>query len=240
MKKQTTSLRHGAFKLSLLGFGLAWSLSAAAQANLPGRELHTTRVYTDVGTQGLGLGVAFGISESFDARIGMTSLKLNRSIKGDTLDTDAQLKFNNIGLYGDYYPFGGGFRLTGGVQTGQNKVDLTSKPNGSVTVNGHTYTGAPGDSITGQLNLSNTAPYVGLGYSSRGDQTNAGLSLNFDLGVRMGSADVSLQANGFNNLPAAQRAQLDADLAKERAKLQDDVKVLKTYPVLSLGLSYRW
>lgn len=216
-----------------------FSLCSVASAQTS-PDLHTTRVYTDIGTQGVGLGVAFGLNESFDARVGMTSLKLNRSFKGDTLDTDAQLKFNNIGVYGDYYPFGGGFRLTGGVQMGQNKVDLKSKLNGSVTVNGNTYTGAAGDSINGQLDFGSTAPYLGLGYSSRSNQTNTGLSLNFDLGVRMGKADVALQANGFNNLSPTQRAQLDADLAKERAKLQDDVKVLKTYPVLSLGLSYRW
>lgn len=201
---------------------------------------HTTRVYTDIGTQGLGIGVAFGMTDSIDARIGMNSLKGSGSFNGDSLTTDATLTFNNLGLYGDYYPFGGGFRLTGGVQTGKNAVDIKGKFSGTVTVNGNTYAAAPGDSIDGKIDLGSTAPYIGLGYSSRGDQSSAGLSLNFDLGVRMGTADVSLQATGFNSLSAAQRTQLNADLTKERAKLEDDVKVLKTYPVLSLGLSYRW
>ena len=223
--------------LRLSAFAMLIGLSLGASAEI-GR--HTTRVYTDIGTQGVGLGVAFGMTDSVDARIGMNSLKGSGSFKGDSLTTDAALTFNNLGLYGDYYPFGGGFRLTGGVQTGKNAIDIKGKFSGTVTVNGNTYNAAAGDSIDGQINLGSTAPYIGLGYSSRDDQSSAGLSLNFDLGVRMGKADVSLQANGFSNLSAAQRTQLNADLAKERAKLEDDVKVLNMYPVLSLGLSYRW
>jgi len=102
-----------------------------------------------------------------------------------------------------------------------------------------TYSVAAGDSITGQLNMGSSAPYLGLGWSQHGvNQT--GLSFNFDLGVRFGKADVSLTRNGFSALPTATLAQLDADIQTEQTKLANDLKVLKTYPVIGVGLSYRW
>lgn len=201
-----------------------------------------TRAYLNLGTQGVGAGVAKSLNNSVDLRVGISTLSYSRSVTGESLHTDASLKLNNLGLYADYFPFeSSGFRLTAGVQAGTNQVNLIGKPsNNTITVNGQNYVVAnAGDSVTGKLDMGNTAPYLGLGYSQHGPN-KSGLSLNFDLGVRFGKADVSLTRNGFTNLPQAQQAQMDADLKTEQNKLTDDLKVLKTYPVVSLGLSYRW
>ncbi|WP_310626262.1 hypothetical protein [Limnohabitans sp.] len=205
------------------------------------------RIYTDIGTQGVGIGYAQRLTDSVDARVGMTSLKLKRTAKGGannngaTFDAEATLNFTNLGLYADWYVFDGGFRLTSGVQLGANKLDINGNVSANqITLNGKTYVGTANARVLGGVDLGSTAPYVGMGYASRGSANSAGLSLIFDLGVRLGKAETSLNASGFDNLSAADKAQFESDLAKERAKLQDKLGVLKTYPVLSLGLSYRW
>lgn len=215
-------------------------LSAAAMAQDSGWGTSPTRVYGALSTQGVGFGVAKALNSSVDLRAGLSVLNYSTTGRGD-INADANLKMQNVGFYADWFPVeSSGFRLTAGYQFGDNKVDITGKPSGgTLNVGNGTYSVAAGDSITGQLNMGNSAPYLGLGWSQHGvNQT--GLSFNFDLGVRFGKADVSLTRNGFSALPTATLAQLDADIQTEQTKLANDLKVLKTYPVIGVGLSYRW
>lgn len=227
------------FAAKLVLTGLCTSMVPAAMAQAvawAALQDAPTRLYGNVGTQGIGVGMAKPLNSAFDLRAGVTSLTYSMSGKGD-INADASLKLQNLGVYADWFPFeSSGFRFTAGLQTGNNKVEITGKPSANtINVGGTNYAVAAGDSVTGKLDMGRTAPYVGLGWSQHGaDKT--GLSLNFDLGVRLGKADVSLTANGS----AAFKTAVAADLLKEQTKLADDLKVLKTYPVLGLGLSYRW
>lgn len=224
---------------NLVCIGLFTSLVSVAQAqeaSLVSMKDAPTRVYGSVGTQGVGVGMSKPLNSALDLRAGLTTLTYSMSGKGD-INADASLKLQNLGVYADWFPFeSSGFRFTAGVQTGTNKVEITGKPRGnSINVGGTNYALSAGDSVTGKLDMGRTASYLGLGWSQHGaDKT--GLSFNVDLGVRLGKADVSLTANGSAPFKAA----VANDLLKEQTKMADDLKVLKTYPVLGLGLSYGW
>lgn len=227
--------------LTSLVFGGLCTLAAAQDSPWAALNASPARAYINVGTQGVGGGVAKSFNSTFDLRVGVSVLNFNKSASGQSLNADVGLKLQNLGLYADYFPFeSSGFRLTGGVQAGNNKVNITGKPSdGQIKVGAGTYTVTPGDSITGKLDMGNTAPYLGIGYSQHGPN-KTGLSWNFDLGVRMGKADVSLTRNGFSALPQELKVQLDSDLRTEQTKLTDDLSIIKTYPVIAFGLSYRW
>ena len=226
--------------LAVLTFG-GLSLSAWAQeSGWSALQSSPVRVYGGLSTQGLGMGVAKAIHSSVDLRAGLSVLNYSTTGRGD-INADANLKMQNLGVYADWFPVeSSGFRLTVGYQFGDNKVDIKGQPSGgTIKVGNGTYNVAAGDSITGQLNMGSSAPYLGLGWSQHG-ANKTGWSFNADLGVRFGKADVSLSRNGFSTLPAPLLTQLDADIQTEQTKLADDLKVLKTYPVLGVGLSYRW
>lgn len=229
------------YVLTALVLGSLCTVAVAQNGPWAALTASPTRVYTSVGTQGLGGGIAKSLNSTLDLRVGLSVLNFNKSASGDSLNAEVGLKLQNLGLYADYFPFeSSGFRLTGGVQAGNNKVDITGKPsNGQIKVGAGTYAVNPGDSITGKLDMGSTAPYLGIGYSQHGP-SKTGLSLNFDLGVRLGKANVSLTRNGFGTLPQVLTTQLDADLKTEQTKLTDDLSILKNYPVIALGLSYRW
>lgn len=226
----------------LLALG-SLSVSAVAQDTAWNKLSNSpTQVTGSIGTQGLGVSVAKTLNSSFDARVGLSALSYSTSTKGADFDADAKLKLQNLGIYADYFPIeNNGFRITAGAQFGKNKVDITGKGKiGTITVDGVNYAyDASKDSITGQLNMGNAAPFLGLGYSSRGNN-KTGLSFNFDAGVRFGKADVSLTRSGFGTLSAADQIKLDNGLNAEVAKVRNDLKALKTYPVIALGLSYTW
>ena|SRR5438309_1480446 len=83
--------------------------------------------------------------------------------------------------------------------------------------------------------FKNAGPYLGFGFGTPAN-TGGGLKLLFDLGAIITKPTISLTSTG-----AASNAQLAADLQAQETKTQHDVrKYLKVYPVLSLGLGYRF
>jgi hypothetical protein len=110
------------------------------------------------------------------------------------------------------------FRITGGVILNENKYDLRGDLGGRA-VRG---TVEPGRSA---------APYLGVGWG-----TVAGTGINFyaDIGIMfMGSPKARLSAD-CSGLSASDCSSLVAD---EQARLEDELKRLKYYPVINLGLT---
>ncbi len=107
-----------------------------------------------------------------------------------------------------------------------------SRSNGTYTINGNTYAVSQVGTVSGTAKLGSSAPYVGFGI---GAPRRRGTYLTADVGVAFRSVTTSLDASG----PAAQMPQFQADLAKARNDFANSVSVLKTYPVISLGLATR-
>ena len=184
-------------------------------------------VYLDLGMNGIGLGYGHSLSENWAARVQYN--KYLRSFTGDVGDYGAQANMkldftlSSLQLLADWYPFSGGFRFTGGVVKNDNKISLaaTNANVGNLT----------GQTVNGEITMSKSpSPYLGIGYSSR-PQSASGFGFVFDFGVMGQDPDVSLSIPGAT---AAQQADIDQQIAKTRSSLSP----LKTWPVLSLGLSY--
>ncbi|MFQ5761235.1 MAG: hypothetical protein ACE5HM_09715, partial [Acidiferrobacterales bacterium] len=94
----------------------------------------------------------------------------------------------------------------------------------------------------GRLRFNDFAPYLGIGW---GNTTRADRRLyyTFDLGVAFhGSPEVELNVRG----PLAEvvrehgASELNAFLASEEKRLEDDLKDADVFPVVSFGLLYRF
>jgi hypothetical protein len=145
----------------------------------------------------------------------------------------------------DWYVFNGGFRLSAGMVGNGTKLDVTGKPNanGGYTINNNIYSSGDVASLNGQLKFGNSvSPYVGLGWGkSVGTQQH--LHFLVDLGaIYGGTPNVTLTAVCGPGAPAGSAlcTQLQSDVLVEKTKLQNDVTVVKWYPVLDLGLAYRF
>jgi hypothetical protein len=78
------------------------------------------------------------------------------------------------------------------------------------------------------------APYLGIGW---GNVAGAGVNFYADLGVMfMGSPKATITPD-CTGLSGAQCSALQGQAAAEQAKLEDQLKHFKTYPVLNLGLT---
>jgi hypothetical protein len=198
------------------------------------------------GTTGYGFDVDVGLLSRLNARVGYSTFSFDRKINQTDVTYDGKLKISDVSALLDWYAFGGGFHLTaGGVGGGGLTVDATGVPNahGTYTINGQTYTGNEVGSLAGRLKFGNSlSPYVGLGW---GNPVGAKHHLHvlFDIGaIYGGTPNVSLSATCGSAAPTGSPTctQLQSDVQVERQRLQNDVTLVKWYPVLNLGLAYRF
>lgn len=190
-----------------------------------------------VGTTGYGFDVGQQLTNRIGARVGYSALNYSRSFHTSDVDYDGKLKLSNLRALADL-ELGYGFRISGGVVFGNNKVDVNGKASGgSYTINGNTYAASNIGSFTGRIKLGNgAAPYLGLGYGMIGKK---GFGFYADLGAMYaGKPSTTLDITCGSALSAAQCTQLRTDADAERQKVQDKADGFKWYPVVNIGLSY--
>lgn len=188
------------------------------------------------GTLGYGPQVGWTIvPNKFDARLNYGYLNYNYNTTSDGVHYDGQLKLSNLGLLGDWHPWGGSFRLTGGVFYNDNRFALTGQSaGGTITINGVTYTTAEAGTVKAKVTFNSVNPYLGFGWGDGG--SGAGLHFTSDFGVMyQGSPKVNLTATGAAANPA-----LAANVQAAQGKLQSDLNSFQWYPVIQLGVVYRF
>jgi hypothetical protein len=200
---------------------------AVALVLLPALAQADGSIGVRAGSTGLGVELAYPISQSLGVRLIADGYKYSRKFTQDNIDYDGDAKLRTGSLLLDIFPFANNFRISaGGVYNG-NKLLLTT-PTTSLTINGNPYTAT----LDGEVDFKKFAPYAGIGY---GRPIHAGLSLTFDLGV-MFQGTPTATLNG--TCTGAGCANFQNDLKAQEASLNDKIKDFRYYPVATLGLAY--
>lgn len=210
--------------------------AVAAALSLAAGHAHAFGVGVRAGTTGLGADVGWAVAPTLGARVGLSALNWDRDVSTDSVRYDGRLKLANLSALLDFSPLGP-LRLTGGVVLNDNKYDMRGEAQGgSFTLNGRTYSTADLPDFGGTVRPGRRlAPYLGVGY---GNVWTRGVNFYVDLGVVFqGSPKASLSATCGPALSASACAQLQADVASEQARLEDELRSFKYYPVLNLGLT---
>ncbi len=201
-------------------------------------------IYGKAGTFGFGGGIGYGITDTLTVRLGYTAFDYDADVETDDVDYDAEAKIGGGELMLDWHPFGGSFRLTGGLIKNRNKIDVDAKLNqATIEINNEIYDTSDLGSLNGTVDFKSTAPYFGIGWGNV-----AGKDGNFhfvaDIGVVFqGSADVKLQGGCTATAQALSPTECDAlqsDIQAEEKELNDEVSDYKQWPVISIGLGYRF
>lgn len=187
-------------------------------------------------TLGLGLEYRYDFSSNWAASAGIYGMSISRTETRSDIKYDADLKLRHFAVLGHYYPWENGFRFSGGLVFNGTKLDGNATNSGTIDLNGTPYPVAQLTSVQAKADFRKIAPYLGLGWDS-GDRSSAGLSFTADLGVMFtGKPNVSLTPNCAGACP-----QVILDAAEgERASLEKDLDSFKAYPVISVGLTYRF
>jgi len=188
------------------------------------------------GTLGLGGELTTAITSNVNARVGLNTLDFDYDDEFDNVEYDVGLGFSSFSALVDWYLFDSSFRISGGLISMDHTLDLDATPSESVDIGDGTYTPAQIGTLSGDVDIDGVAPYIGIGW---GDPMDPDKRWGFycDFGVAFtDSPDVSLAANGT----LASDPTFQANLAKERREIEDDLEPFKFYPVLSLGIYFRF
>lgn len=188
----------------------------------------------------------------------------NTNFSSNGISATGKLNLASAGVSADFYPFHSGFRLSPGVLLyNQNQVTANANvPAGSsFTLNNTTYysayanpaTGATPITGSGVLALNATKPAftvtAGFGNTARG---SGHWAFPVDVGVAfIGAPTVKVNLAGWACYDAAETdcaniadtsnpigQSVQSNLATQEAKWTSDLNPLKTYPILSAGVTY--
>lgn len=188
------------------------------------------------GTLGLGGELTTAVTSNVNARVGLNTLDFDYDDEFEDVEYDVGLDFSSFSALVDWHVFNDSFHLTAGLLSLDHELGLDATPTTSQDIGGTSYSPSEIGTLSGSAEIDGVAPYIGIGW---GDPMDPDKRWGFylDLGVAFTeSPDVSLSANGT----MASDPVFQANLAKERKDIEDDLEPFKFYPVISLGLYYRF
>ncbi len=198
------------------------------------------------------------MSPKVAVRGGFNFLSYSHTFDQDGTNYDASLKLQSLEVALDLM-IAGGFRFSPGLLLYNNNhldATLAVPPSTTFSLGGVNYISQAGTPIggTGLLDFKRVAPVLGIGFGSMVPQGDRHFTAQFDLGVVFqGTANVALALTGngclvlpngtpvgcapVNSLPG-----VAANIASEQSKVADNdfVKLLKMYPVLSIGFGWKF
>lgn len=186
-----------------------------------------------VSTRGVGLDLMRSFGSQFNLRLGAAyfNIKPEGGGNGDDYKYNADLKLFSIVLLGDFFPFDNIIRITAGAILNLNEGNIDLVPTKSYTVGGDTYDPESLGSLSAKVDFNKVAPYIGLGIGNplKGEGT---VQFTFDVGTMyQGAAGVDLSATGLLEPSAA---------PDQEQQLEDNLSWFKWYPVVSLGIVYKF
>jgi hypothetical protein len=210
-----------------------------------------------IGTNGMGVDYAYPVHPFIDLRAGYDFGSLDRDDEEEGIEYEGKLKFSSGRFLVDLKPFRGGFRVSAGLYTGAPQLTLRAEgqPDESIDVGDNTYNFD--GLLKGKIDLGNSAPYLGIGWG--GTAGNTGFGVSTDIGVIFtGAPSVKLRAVRGNFCDASiddtcdptdgqsvddgspEAEEFNRQVENERAELEEDAKDFDLWPVIRLGLHYRF
>lgn len=145
---------------------------------------------------------------------------------------DAKLKLNSFTALIDYMPFeSSSFRLSAGLSINNNQPQVTAIPQITRVIGGDVYNKDNLGNMDVKLSFNKIAPYLGIGIgNAAGGESHLGLT--FDIGAYyQGKPKVDLTAEGLLSPSAS---------PEQEAIVEDNIKWFQFYPVVSLGIAYKF
>jgi hypothetical protein len=234
---------------------------APPKAEISARPFSTLAVAVSAGTLGAGLELATPLSRSFNLRLGGDVFQYGTTLTQDSINYNAQLRMQSGQVSLDWFPFHGAFRISPGmmVYNGMKVAANLSVPgNQSFTINDATYYSDPYNLINGSAHVTfpSYGPRITMGWGNmvpRSKSRHFSMPLEFGM-VYFGNGTTALNFGGAactqsvaNTTQAALYCQSAAtytafqtNVTAEQAKIQKNLTYVRFYPILKLGISFRF
>ena len=220
-----------------------------------------------LGAEGIGVDVATPLSNKWNLRAGVNFLggtynfttstsgasNFGASVQEDQIGVTFQPHFRSVSLSADWFPRYGSFRVSPGLTLyNGNKPTVVATVLGGqkIDVGDGTYTSDPNDPIVATVvtKLGRTvAPRLTMGWGNMIPRAGEHFSFPFEVGVEyVGRPQLQLSLAGSECDPGggcyavASDPATAANVLEEQKELNNDIAPLRFYPILSMGVSYRF
>ena len=221
----------------MLRLTLAVALGATLLAGTANAQDGRFAVGANIGTPGVGAELQYKLSDDFVVRGGGDWMNFDYDHTYSGIDYSAKLKTGTGGVFLDWHPGGGGFFVSGGSYFGERKAKLDGTPTGPTEVGGVVFTPAQIGTITGDVEMSKTQPFAGLGWDNTFSRNGAwgfrvlgGVSFSKEPKV-----DLTASGGTLSNDPTFLQ-----QLQQEEDNVRDDAKGFKYFPIVQVGLTYKF
>jgi hypothetical protein len=222
-------------------------------AKSAGREFPSVGIGVRISSLGVGAEGAVAIVHRVNLRGGFNLLSYSRGFSKDGVSYDGHLNLRSAEAHVDWFPSRGRFHLSPGllVYNGNNVTANVTVPSGQTfTLGGASYMSDATKPIAGKgkLDFVKVAPTILAGWGNLVPRKHSHLSISTEFGVIFQQAPhtaLTLAGNacasdGSICVNAATDPTVQANVASEVAKINKSVSPFRYYPVLSLGIGYKF
>ena len=221
----------------------AGPVAAAAAPNTTASEARTASPFAveiHAGSSGAGGQVEVVFNDYLTARVSGDWLRFSASFNSIDFETiniaySGRADWATVGVFADLHPFGNGWFISGGVFQGDRNASFAGAPTSDVIIDGFTFTPADVGTVMGEAKLTSTSPFAGAGWDEA-QLDRSGLTFRFLAGAAFGAPKVTLWDVG----PYSDTAPMQTWIAQEQADAQNKAEPWKAYPVVQLGIGYRF
>lgn len=187
-----------------------------------------------VGTLGAGGDLTLGLNDYFSIRGQINGMTYEYNRAFDEVSVDADIQLLTYGAMLDMHIFGGGFRISAGALKNDNKITLVADPTEPLEIDGVEYNI---NSFSGGITFDEVSPYIGIGYgSAAGSDGRWHFSCDFGV-LYQGEPKITATAVATDS---ATQSTLDSVVESKRKEIEEDIRNVRWYPVISLGVSFRF
>jgi hypothetical protein len=204
------------------------------------------------GVGGLGVQVATQLATKINLRMGGSFLNYNPVVVEQGIPIDGQVRLRTVSAAVDVFPYRGTFHISPGVTMyNGNRMTATTNiaPGSNFTIEDTVYTSDLTDPVHGFFDVSlgkKFAPSVTMGFGNM-LKRSANWTMQTDFGVQfVGRPSFVLNMTGTacDVADGCTRIQDDPttmqNLAQQQADINQDIQPLRFYPILTVGVGYRF
>ena len=225
------------------------------RSSISTRPFSHVAVGANFGTQGAGLEMATTLSRKLNLRADASFFDYALSTTQNGIHYNGTLNMRDARASVDFFPFGGGFRISGGMAA-YNKLNLGATANvvqgQSITLNDTDYYSDPSDPLTGTGSFAyqrRYAPTATFGWGNAIPRSGRHLAFPVEIGAAFtGAPTVNLNFAGsactdttYTNCGNVQSFDgFATNLAAQQKKFANDVAPFRFYPIINFGVTYRF
>jgi hypothetical protein len=202
---------------------------------------------------GGGVEAAARVSHHTNVRAGFNVLSYGRSFSKDGIPYSGQLNFKTVEAHYDVFPFAGKFHVSPGVLVyAQTPITATAAipAQASFSLGGSTYYSSTVQPVTGTGNIKfdRAAPMATFGWGNLVPRKKSQhFSIPAEFGVAFqGTPKATLNLNGTActspdvNCMSVTSPQIQSGVLAEQTKINNAMSFFKAYPIISVGLGYKF